>query len=46
MDAAFAACAGDGGDRFTDQEPEIAGALARLDDGKDLFMGTSVSTAG
>jgi xanthine dehydrogenase small subunit len=41
VDAAFASCAGDGRDRFTDQEPAIAGVLARLDDGDDLFTGTS-----
>ncbi len=40
VDAAFASCAGDGRDRFTDQEPEIAAALAHLDDGDDLFAGT------
>jgi xanthine dehydrogenase small subunit len=40
VDAGLASCAGDGGDRFTGQEPEIARALACLDDGVDLFAGT------
>ena len=40
VDAALAACAGDGGDRFTDQEPEIARALAGLDDKADVMVGT------
>jgi xanthine dehydrogenase small subunit len=40
VDAGLASCAGDGGDRFTGQEPDIARALAHLDDGVDLFAGT------
>jgi xanthine dehydrogenase small subunit len=41
VDAALASCAGAAHDRFTDQEPEIARALAHLDDGADLFAGSA-----
>ena len=40
VDAALAACAGARHDRFTDEEPQIAGALAGLDDAADIMVGT------
>jgi xanthine dehydrogenase small subunit len=41
VDAAIAACGVAARDRFTDQEGDIARALAALDDGADLFSGTA-----
>jgi xanthine dehydrogenase small subunit len=41
VDAALAACAGTRRDRFTDEESEIARALAGLDDKADIMVGTS-----
>ncbi len=41
VDAGIASCSGASRDRFTDQEPEIARLLARLDDGVDLFAGSA-----
>jgi xanthine dehydrogenase small subunit len=41
VDAGMASCAGAAHDRFTDQEPEISRALARLDDGEDLVAGSA-----
>jgi xanthine dehydrogenase small subunit len=40
VDAGVAACAAGPQDRFTDDEPETARALAALDDGADIFAGT------
>jgi xanthine dehydrogenase small subunit len=40
VDAALAVCAGARRDRFTDQEPQIAHALADLDDEADVMVGT------
>jgi xanthine dehydrogenase small subunit len=40
VDAALAACAGARRDRFTDEEPQIARALADLDDKADVMVGT------
>ncbi len=41
VDAGIASCTGATRDRFTDQEPEVARTLARLDDGVDLFAGSA-----
>src|SRR5215470_7868860 len=41
VDAGLAACASDAKDRFAADEPDTARALAELDDGADVFMGTS-----
>jgi xanthine dehydrogenase small subunit len=40
VDAALAACAGARHDRFTEEEPEIARALAGIDDKADTMVGT------
>jgi xanthine dehydrogenase small subunit len=40
VDAGLAACAAGPQDRFADNEPETARALAALDDGADVFAGT------
>jgi xanthine dehydrogenase small subunit len=40
VDAALAACAGRARDRFAAEEPEIREALAALDDGQDLLVGS------
>jgi xanthine dehydrogenase small subunit len=41
VDAGLAACATAAKDRFTECEPETARALAELDDGADVFAGTT-----
>ena len=41
IDAGLAACASGAKDRFAADEPETARALAELDDGADVFAGTS-----
>jgi len=40
VDAGIAACAGAAADRFAEDEPETARALAQLDDGADVFTGS------
>jgi xanthine dehydrogenase small subunit len=41
VDAGIAACSGERRDRFTDEEADVARVLAGLDDGADLFVGST-----